>query len=386
MNLSDLPTPHLVLDRVKLQKNLDRMKERADALGVRLRPHMKTAKSIDVAKLALADRPACITVSTMKEARYFAEHGLRDIVLAVGLVPQRLDEVVALLGQGVSLAVTTDMPEVAERIAEAGRRAGVTVPVMIEVDVGEHRGGVPEPVAGGQDRLLAVARGLAAGGAEVRGVLAHAGHTYGCSDREAIADIAETERSVAVDAATILREAGFGCPEVSVGSTPGALFARKLDGVTEIRPGVYMFMDLFQSGVGCCALGDIALSVLSTVMNHRPESGTAHIDAGGLALSKDRSTGSQALDLAFGLVTDVRGAPFPNLVVQSVHQEHGRLGLIDGLGTVPLEVLPVGERVRILPNHACMTAAAYERYAVVDGTEMGDRQPVVTFWDRVNGW
>lgn len=386
MILADLPTPHLVLDRVKLQKNLNRMSTRADELGVRLRPHMKTAKSIEVAKLALVDRPACITVSTMKEARYFAVHGLRDIVLAVGLVPQRLEEVVALLVEGVSLAVTTDMPEVAELISAAGRRAGVTIPVMIEVDVGEHRGGVLDPLAGGQERLLAVARGLGPEGAEVRGVLAHAGHTYGCSEREAIADIAEAERSIAVGAATVLRQAGFGCPEVSVGSTPGALFARNLEGVTEMRPGVYMFMDLFQSGVGCCALSDIALSVLSTVMNHRPESGTAHIDAGGLALSKDRSTGSQMLDLGFGLVTDVNGAPFPNLIVQAVHQEHGRLGPIDNSGTVPIEVLLVGERVRVLPNHACMTAAAYERYAVVDGTEMGDQQPVVTFWDRVNGW
>ena len=140
MILADLPTPHLVLDRVKLQKNLNRMSTRADELGVRLRPHMKTAKSIEVAKLALVDRPACITVSTMKEARYFAEHGLRDIVLAVGLVPQRLEEVVALLVEGVSLAVTTDMPEVAELISAAGRRAGVTIPVMIEVDEGETPG------------------------------------------------------------------------------------------------------------------------------------------------------------------------------------------------------------------------------------------------------
>lgn len=363
------------------------MTARADTLGVRLRPHMKTAKSADVAALALAGRPSTITVSTLREAHYFAEHGFRDIVLAVGLVPQRIEEVIGLVATGVSLAVTTDMPEVAALIAEAGARAGVTIPVMIEVDAGEHRGGVPDPMSAGRDRLLAVGRAIGSGsGAEVRGILAHAGHTYGCSDAEGIADIAEAERATAVGAATLLREAGFACPEVSVGSTPGALFARNLSGVTEMRPGVYMFMDLFQSGVGCCAPGDIALSVLSTVMNHRPESGTAHIDAGGLALSKDRSTGSQPLDLGFGLVTDVKGAPFPNLIVQAVHQEHGRLGTLDGAGRVPLEVLPVGERVRILPNHACMTAAAYERYAVVDGTELGGEQPVLAFWERVNGW
>lgn len=406
LRVSDLPTPHLLLDRQKLRQNLARMAARADALGVRLRPHMKTSKSAAVAELALEGRPRTVTVSTMREARYFAEHGFRDIVLAVGIVPRRIEEALALIADGVDLAITTDEPATAEAIAAAGRAAGLTVPIMIEVDVGEHRGGVADPLGGGGARLLAVARaaedrgpeagragraqndGKSAGGARVRGILAHAGHTYGCTDRAAIAHIAETERAVAVASAGMLREAGFACPEVSVGSTPGGLFAEHLDGVTEMRPGVYMFMDLFQSGVGCCGPEDIALSVLSTVMNHRPEIGAAHIDAGGLALSKDRSTASQVLDLGFGAVTDVFGLPFPGVIVEAVHQEHGRLGVASaGPGaSVPLQVLPVGGRVRVLPNHACMTAAAYDRYAVVDGTELGDEQPVVAFWDRVNGW
>ena len=215
----------------------------------------------------------------------------------------------------------------------------------------------------------------------MRGILAHAGHTYALSDAEKIADIAEAERAGAVHAAKRVRAAGIPSPEVSVGSTPGALFARSLDGVTEMRPGVYMFMDLFQAGVGCCGLDDIALSVLSTVSNHRPAQGTAHIDAGALALSKDRSTQNQARDCGFGLVIDVRGSPFPGMVIEAVHQEHGRLA-----GAVPFEALPISSRVRVLPNHACMTAAMYERYAVVDGTDLGDDQPIVAFWGRVNGW
>lgn len=379
MLIRDLPTPHLVLDRRKLDRNLDRMRARASALGVRLRPHGKTAKSAEVVRRAVADGPAAVTVSTLREARYFAEQGIRDIVHAVCIAPNRLPEAAALLRAGVDLAITTDSPEVAAEIVRAGGELGVRYAVMLEVDVGEHRGGVgPDSEA-----LLVAARVLHDGGMELRGVLAHAGHTYGCTEPEAIAAIAEAERAGAVAAAERLRTAGIPCREVSVGSTPGALFARHLDGISEFRPGVYMFMDLFQAGVGCCGLDDIALSVLSTVINHRRDEGTAHIDAGALALSKDRSTATQPHDRGFGLVTDVHGLPHPGLTVEAVHQEHGRLA---GPGGVPYAVIPIGSRVRVLPNHACMTAAMYDRYAVVDGTELGDAQPVEAFWDRVNGW
>ncbi|GHD51626.1 alanine racemase [Thalassobaculum fulvum] len=379
MLIKDLPTPHLVLDRRKLESNQARMRARAAELGVRLRPHGKTAKSAEVVRRAVGDGPLAVTVSTLREAHYFAENGIRDIVHANCIAPNRLPEAAALLRDGVDLAITIDSPDVAAEVVRVGRGQGVRFAVMLEVDVGEHRGGV----APGSEALLAAARILHEGGMEVRGVLAHAGHTYGCTDADAVAVIAEAERAGAVSAAERIRATGIPCREVSVGSTPGALFARHLEGVTEFRPGVYMFMDLFQAGVGCCGLDDIALSVLSSVINHRTTEGTAHIDAGGLALSKDRSTASQPTDRHFGLVTDVAGSPFPNLTVEAVHQEHGRLG---GPGGVPFAVLPIGARVRVLPNHACMTAAMYERYAVVDGTELGEEQPVVEFWDRVNGW
>lgn len=379
MLIRDLPTPHLVLDRRKLEHNLARMRGRASELGVRLRPHGKTAKSAEVVRRAVGAGPLMVTVSTLREAKYFAENGVRDIVHANCIAPNRLPEAAALLRDGVDLAITTDSTAVAAEIVRAGDEFGVRFAVMIEVDVGEHRGGV----AADSDALLATARALHGGGMEVRGVLAHAGHTYGCTDAAAVAVIAEAERAGAVAAARRIREADISCREVSVGSTPGALFAKHLDGVTEFRPGVYMFMDLFQAGVGCCGIDEIALTVLGTVINHRPDEGTAHIDAGALALSKDRSTGAQPVDRGFGLVTDVFGLPLPGLCVEAVHQEHGRLA---GAGGVPFGVLPIGSRVRVLPNHVCMTAAMYDRYAVVDGSEKGDEQPVEAFWDRVNGW
>lgn len=377
-SLGDLPTPCLVLDRSKMDRNLARMRQRAETLGVRLRPHCKTAKSAEVARLALGGEVGPITVSTMREAQYFAENGFTDITLAVGISPSRLGQAAELLARGIDLSIITDNAVIAGEIVAAGKARGVTFAVMIEVDVGEHRAGIDAHAP----ELLEIARILTEGGQELRGILAHGGHTYRCQGEEEVAEIAEQERAGAVLAAERLRQAGHACPVVSVGSTPGALFAKSLDGVTEMRPGVYMFMDLFQSGVGCCGLEDIAVTVMASITNLRPEQGTAIIDAGALALSKDRSTQAQPRDCDFGLLTDAFGRPLPGLTVEAVHQEHGRIG---GTGADPA-VLPIGSRVHVLPNHVCMTAAMYDRYAVVEGLDKGPNQPVVAFWERVNGW
>ncbi len=377
--LADLPTPCLVLDRTVMEANLARMRDRARDLGVMLRPHCKTAKSAEVARRAHGGETGPITVSTMHEAEYFAAAGFRDITLAVGITPCRLPQAYALASQGVDLSIVTDNTVFAQAIVEAGRNQDSVPGVMIEIDVGEHRGGVgPE-----NPEVLEIAQILADGKVAIRGVLAHAGHTYACSDADSVAEIAEAERAGAVRAAERLRAAGHAVPVVSVGSTPGALFARSLDGVTEMRPGVYMFMDLFQSGVGCCGLDDLAVSVMATVINHRRDRATAHIDAGALAMSKDRSTQSQAHDYGFGLVTDMTGRSLHGVTVEAVHQEHGRLSSTNSL---PYDTLPIGGRVRVLPNHVCMTAAMYDRYAVVDGFGRGDQEPIVAFWDRSNGW
>lgn len=379
--LAEFPTPCLVLDRTKMERNLARMRDRAAALGVALRPHCKTAKSADVARRAHGGRAGPITVSTVKEAQYFADHGFDDITLAVGISPSRLGQAAALIARGIDLSITTDNAVIADEIVRAGAEHGVIYAVMIEVDVGEHRGGVSA-----EDEAVQIAGILRDGGMEVRGILAHAGHTYGCRDEASIAAIAEAERAGAVRTAERLRAEGHLCPVVSVGSTPGALFARSLDGVTEMRPGVYMFMDLFQSGVGCCALSDIAVTVMATVTNLRPAQRSAHIDAGALALSKDRSTQAQPRDCGFGLLTDAFGRPLPGLAVEAVHQEHGRVAPVGEGGEVDPAVLPIGSRVHVLPNHVCMTAAMYDRYVVVDGLEQGLDQPVIATWDRVNGW
>jgi D-serine deaminase-like pyridoxal phosphate-dependent protein len=377
--ISSLETPCLILDRARLSRNAQRMTERHKVSGLKLRPHMKTGKSIDVARLALAGNFGGITVSTLKEAEYFADHGIDDITYAVSLVPDKLPRIAALIRRGVRLGTVTDSAEVAAEVSRRAVAEGVVVDVLIELDSGERRAGL----MAGSDAVVELGRVLHdLPGTRLTGVLTHAGNSYQCRDIGSLRRVADEERLCAVTAANQLNEAGLPCPVVSVGSTPTATHGVNFDGLTEMRCGVYMFGDVFQSEIGSHSLDDIAVSVLATVIGHRLEMNGALIDAGALALSKDRSTGADGLafDAGFGLVADALGtAPIKGLRVGRVYQEHG---LLEADGPFPFDLLPVGSRVRVLPNHACMTAAMYDAYLVVDGPT----DAVVDLWPRINGW
>ena len=376
MRLADLPTPALVLDLARLRRNIQRMSDRYKTLGVRLRPHLKTSKSVDVARMAIEGHFGGITVSTLKEAEHFAVHGFKDILYAVCVSPTKLGQAAALIKSGVALTLITDDLDAAKAIASRGKDLGVVFEVLVEVDCGEKRSGV----AVESEALLEIARTLDAGpGSRLTGVLVHAGHSYTCRTLEAVAEIAEVERSTGVRAAERLKAAGLPCGTVSVGSTPTALHGKRYDGITEVRCGVYMFGDLFQSEIGSCGQGDIAVSVLSAVIGQRRSENRVLIDAGFLALSKDRSTANTPHDAGYGRVADVGGAlGLGDVTVVGVHQEHG---MVEGRTPLPFDRLPVGARVRVLPNHACITSAAYDRYHVVDGSD-----EIVAVWPRCNGW
>jgi D-serine deaminase-like pyridoxal phosphate-dependent protein len=380
MTLSELETPSLILDQSRLAANIAAMSARMKRHGVDLRPHLKTAKSADVARLATAAHSGAITVSTLVEAAYFARHGFRDITYAVGVTLAKLPRVAALCRDGVRLAVVTDSVAVAREIAHSVTHAldyGAGIGVFIEIDSGLGRAGIRAD----DEALIGIARALE-GAAEFRGVLTHAGQSYGCASVAEIEAVAEAERQAVVTAAERLRGAGIACPEVSVGSSPTARFGRGFAGVTETRPGVYMFNDAFQAGLGCCRLDDVALTVLTTVIGQRRDLGMLLIDAGGLALSKDRSTAGQAEDVGYGLVYDAAGERrLDGLRVADVHQEHGLIKAVADGASIPFDALPIGTRLRIMPNHACMTAAAYDRYHVVDG---GDE--IIAEWPRCGGW
>ncbi|MGU3655517.1 MULTISPECIES: alanine racemase [unclassified Methylobacterium] len=372
-----LETPCLLLDADILQANVDRMRRHLDGLGVTLRPHLKTTKSLEVARRAMAGPAGPATVSTLREAEYFAEGGVRDMIYAVGIAPQKLDRVGAIRQRwGADLAIVLDSAAQAEAVAAWSRRSGDALPVLIEVDADGHRSGVGPRDA---EALVAIGRAVA-DGASLRGVLLHAGDSYGLSDPAALRRAAEAERVAAIAAAEILRGAGLPCPVVSVGSTPTARYAETLAGVTEVRAGVFMIGDLFQAGVGSCTIDDIALTVLATVIGHQRDKGWIITDAGWMALSRDRGTAPQAVDQGYGLACDIAGRPYPDLIVRDANQEHGIVAVRKG-AAAGLPDLPVGARLRILPNHACATGAQHDRYHVVaDGRLSGE------VWPRINGW
>jgi D-serine deaminase-like pyridoxal phosphate-dependent protein len=373
--LKRLETPALLLDEARMDRNIARMHERMRQLGVTFRPHVKTNKSLEVTRRLLPGGGP-ITVSTLLEADFFASHGFTDILYAVCIAPNKLAHVARLQQQGVALTIILDSLEAAAMLADARRAQGRPFEVLIEIDCDGHRSGVKPDAA----QLLEIGGVLARAGIPVKGVLTHAGASYECSSIDAIRKMAEQERAATVHAAQRLRAGGHECPVVSVGSTPTATYAEHLQGVTEVRAGVFVFQDLVMAGIGVCSVDDIALSVLGTVIGHQPAKGWTLLDAGWMAMSRDRGTAGQRVDQGYGLVCDVDGRPLDDLVMVGANQEHGivahRSGKVDGALH-----LPVGTQLRILPNHACSTAAQYREYQVVaPGGEIS------AVWPRFNGW
>ena len=382
---AELETPALLLDAPRMRANIARMRARLDALGVAARPHVKTAKCVEVVRAMLGADRGPITVSTLREADRFAEHGFDDITYAVGITPNKLAHVARLLARGVRLNLVLDSVEAARAVLDAAPGWPATAGVLVEIDTDDHRAGVkPDDPA-----LLAIAdalrapgggRGRASGGVALRGVLTHAGASYDCRSDDALRRVAEAERAGAVHAAGRLRAAGHEAPVVSVGSTPTALFAERLDGVTEVRAGVYVFMDLVMAGIGVCRAEDVALSVLTSVVGHRRDRGWTLVDAGWMATSRDRGTQAQPVDQGYGLVCDAQGRVLPDYLVVASNQEHGIVAHRSGDAARMLD-LPVGALLRVLPNHACATAAQHESYRV-----LGADGHVNATWPRFGGW
>jgi D-serine deaminase-like pyridoxal phosphate-dependent protein len=375
IDLADLDTPCLLLEEERMDRSAAAMRARLARLGVRARPHLKTAKSIDVARRVMETPEGPGTVSTLKEAEYFAAHGVRDLLYAVGIAPRKLARVRRIRADGCDLSVVVDSVEAARIVADHARASGDRQPVLVEIDADGKRAGL----APDDPSVVEVARVLEAGGAAVRGVMTHMGGSYAARGVPAMEAAAEAERAAALHAAAALRAAGFACPVVSVGSTPTARYAKDLSGVTEVRAGVYVFEDLVMAGLGVCAVDDIALSVLATVIGRQEARGWILVDAGFLALSRDRGTAAQEVDQGYGVVCDEAGRPYPDLIVVQANQEHGICAIRPG-AAARLPDLAIGDRVRILPNHACATAAAYDLYHVVEGGQVKAR------WPRVNGW
>jgi D-serine deaminase-like pyridoxal phosphate-dependent protein len=375
--LAQLETPCAVVDEMRMQRNINRLHAHLDALDVTLRAHLKTAKSVEVSRRVMATPRGPAAVSTVKEAEQFLAAGVTDLTYAVGIEPVKLKRIMRLRKEGADIAVLLDSVAQARFVAEAARVLGDAIPAFIELDCDGHRSGV---APGDAKRLLAIGQALAEGG-ELRGVLTHAGESYFARGASELVACAENERHGAVTAATTLRQAELDCPVVSVGSTPTAHFAKDLTGITELRAGVFVFFDLVMAGISVCRIDDIALSVLATVIGHQEEKDWIIVDAGWMAMSRDRGTANQDIDQGYGVVCDLAGRPYPDLIVSGTNQEHGIIAIRDG-SSASLPDLPIGARVRILPNHACATGAQHDRYHVVYGAS----EKLMAEWGRFGGW
>ncbi|MCC7225193.1 MAG: DSD1 family PLP-dependent enzyme [Burkholderiaceae bacterium] len=374
--LGNISTPAAVIDLDRMRRNVQRMQSKVSALGVRFRPHVKTSKCLEVTRVQMEAGATGITVSTLKEAEQFFAAGITDILYAVGMAPGKLGQAHALIRRGCDLKILTDSVASANAIAAYGRDHGVTFNVLIEIDTDDHRSGIKPESA----ELIEVGRALAQPGGRIAGVMTHAGSSYDLNTPQALQAMAEAERAGCVRAADRLRAAGYACDMVSVGSTPTALSATNEDGVTEIRAGVYVFFDLVMHNVGVCALSDIALSVLTTVIGHQREKGWAIVDAGWMAMSRDRGTQRQSNDFGYGQVCDAGGTPIPGYSISGANQEHG---IVSRTGTPDPDIaarFPVGTLLRILPNHACATGAQFPEYHVVSAGGQA------ATWPRFYGW
>lgn len=367
-------TPYLLLDINKLDANIARMKAHLAPLNVTLRPHVKTNKSAQVAARFFnsVDRP--ITVSTLHEADFFAQHGFTDILYGVAIAPNKFEHVRTLINTGIDLKLILDNVQSAQLLLDFSSLHHLPVNVLLEIDSDGHRSGLP-PCDG---EIEQIARLLQGSLVTVCGVMTHAGNSYNSRSLSEIEQYANQERDAVVSSAEMLRSLGVNVTIVSVGSTPTALFSKDLTGVTEVRAGVFAFFDLVMAGLGVCKPNDIALSVVTTVIGHQKEKGWVIVDAGWMALSRDRGTANQKVDQGYGIVCDMNGRPIGDLIVSAANQEHG---IISSRSGKHVDGLPVGTQLRILPNHACSTAAQYDGYYLLNLDGSPD-----TYWPRINGW
>ena len=330
-----------------------------------------------MALLAHGGRHGPITVSTLKEAEYFARRGFSDLTYAVAIAPNKFARAAVLVDAGVDLKVLVSDGRTAQHLAEFAEGRTQPLKAMLEIDSGEHRTGfLPS------DSELIVAGRLLDGTDELElvGLLTHGGHSYDGRTTEDFVRVAEEERLSLIDAARRLEESGVSKLRLSSGSTPTATFGADFTGLDELRPGVYLAGDLFQAQLGTVVMEDIAISVLACVIACDSARHVLMIDAGALALSKDRSTAASPIDYGYGLVVREDGSRFAeDPIVSGVHQEHGEVTVA---GDFPFADYPVGSLVRVLPNHACMTAAGYDRYAVTEGSDTA----IVDEWEKVCGW
>lgn len=372
--LTQNETPYLLIDEDKMVENIRQLKEYLKPKKVALRPHVKTLKSLECAGL-LSENKQRITVSTLAEAEAFSKAGYTDILYAVGISLQKLQRIQRIMENGTIIHILLDSLEQAGFVADYSRKHNIEFSVFIEIDCDGHRGGItPE-----SDLLLPIASCIESSGSVITGLMTHAGESYHCLSAHDISEAAAEECRAVLVAAGRLRKAGFVCPVISVGSTPTAHHFEDLTDITEVRAGVFATFDLFMMNLGICQVDNIAISVVSTVIGHNTEKNRLFIDAGWMAMSRDRGTSGQVRDYKYGLVCTLSGVD-TGLTIDGTSQEHGVITLPKD-SSCKINDFPIGSKVKILPNHACATAAMHQSYEVVSKNKNESNK-----WVRIQGW
>lgn len=344
-----IETPALLLHLDVVERNLATMAGRARGLGITLRPHIKTHKCVELARRQVQHGALGLTVSTLDEAEVFADAGFENLLWAFPIDPGHIPHA-RRIAERSRLGVVVDDLDTARALRNTGLMA------WLKVDCGYHRAGV-DP---GTPYALEVARALHAPGMTFGGIVSHSGHAYKTRNRKEAAAVAEEERSVMTAFADRLRQEGLEVPSVSVGSTPAMMALDRGDGITEGRPGNYVFFDRTMVEIGVCEPRDVGVTVLATVVSHQPGSRQFIVDAGALALSKDVGPTHLGLAPAMGVIQG-----HPELTLVSLSQEHG---IVQAKSPAEIEGrFTVGETVEIIPNHSCLTVAQFDRYHVMEG-------------------
>lgn len=346
------------------------MREKAQRSGIGFRPHMKTHKTAEAARMQFGGGTGPITVSTLAEAEFFAGHGFDDITYAVPIGPGKLPRAAALASQIKTLNLLIDSFEALRALEDFHGQQRTRFNVFLKVDCGYHRAGV-DPAS---DEALQLARAMGESPSiHFRGLLTHAGHSYHAHGPQEIREIAAQETS----ALTSFREKINGGKLLvrSIGSTPTCSVVEELKEAEEVRPGNYVFFDAFQSAIGSCTLDQCAVSVLATVIGHYPQQGHLLVDAGALALSKDAGPDHIDPQFGFGIVCDLNLRVLP-MKLKVLSQEHGKIEATPEV----IAQFAIGTRLRIIPNHSCLTAAMYDVYQVLE------QGKIATQWCPVRGW
>ena len=369
MKWCELPTPAFVVDLDQLEANALWMRQRSASLGVQLRPHVKTHKCLEAARIQHGGEAGPVTVSTVAEARFFVEGGFDDVTYAVPVAADKLAELAAIQQGAKRLNILLDHPQTLDAVEQFSDAQSTRFSVFLKVDCGYRRAGV-DPAAG---QSVALARRLAdSRWVDFQGILTHGGHSYAARGKDAIRAAAAQERDAMTGFAKTLRLEGLEVSTVSVGSTPTLAHVDHLSGVTEARPGNYAFLDGFQAAIGTAPIESCSVSVATQVVGIYPDRERLLVDAGALALSKDAGSPRAGGSRGYGTILGDDA-----LEVVSISQEHG---LVEARAGVDWSRFRIGQRLRIVPNHSCLTAALFSSYAVVRDDE------VVAEWRPVRGW